>query len=150
MSEAWGTQMDCICWLNGSENISILLTNAQRDADNTARGSYKVSLLDREKKFQEGARGTERCMNFVKGQKGNLDQKVDCTSPRDPWSYSPPTQTIRTTSSHKTRDLDYLRPIHHRVPLWETWFNPKDGHFLLSWGSIHPHSSQPKMKRASK
>jgi len=82
--EVIGTQIDCICWPNGSENISILLTNAQRDADNTARGSHKASLLDREKKFQEGARGIERCMNFVKGQKGNLDQKVDCTSPRHP------------------------------------------------------------------
>lgn len=82
--EVIGTQIDCICWPNGSENISILLTNAQTEADNTARGSHEVSLLDREKKFQEGARGTERCMNFVKGQKGNLDQKVDCTSPRDP------------------------------------------------------------------
>ena len=82
--EVIGTQIDCIRWPNGSENISILLTNAQRDADNTARGSHKASLLDREKKFQEGARGIERCMNFVKGQKGNLDQKVDCTSPRHP------------------------------------------------------------------
>lgn len=75
---------DYICWLNCSENISILLTNSQRDADNTVRGGHKVSLLDREKKFHEGGRRTEKCRNFVKGQKGIWDQKVDDNSPRDP------------------------------------------------------------------
>ena len=74
--EVIGTQIDCICWPNGSENISILLTNAQRDADNTARGSHKASLLDREKKFQEGARGIERCMNLSSRNLVSVDVKL--------------------------------------------------------------------------
>lgn len=73
--EVIGTQIDCICWPNGSENISHPADQHTDEADNTAREVTRVSLLDRERSFRKEPEG-QRCMNFVKGQKGNLDQKI--------------------------------------------------------------------------
>lgn len=74
----------------------------------------KFHLLDRKNKFHEGGRRTERCRNFVRGQKGNLYQKVDCNSPRDPLK-------LLTTKPNNKNNLitqgKGFRPFETNLPL---------------------------------